>query len=464
MARVALVNLASLPMPGNEPIYPIGLRCVQDALDRADHETRLIDFVADPSAHRDLSWAAEPWDVIGFTIRNIDPIDLACDGHVDHYQEFIDRVRAVAGANPPLLVGGGPGYSLFADALLVRLGFDVGVVGPGEKVMLDIVASPERWRGAGRNLSGERHPGFLRDPLRHSRPLLTSYARLEGAMIGVETRRKTCYQGCVYCPYSYISGDNKGDLKPVELLATELRAIHDAGIRRVFFTDSIFNAELRYTKQVVRMLIEQDLPGLTWSAYFTPKPFDDEFAVMLASSDVETVVVSPDSLDDRMMRTLGKSFDTRHVTRFIERCRRHGLTIRVNIVFGGPGEDRESVRASAEYANSRLAQDELVMSVGYRILPSTALARQVSLHEDDLLSPTFYPLPPDLFDWVVRDFDSRFVSTRCLLNLMAGRASSRRMTRLPLRPGTAEEASGLPYLALKRQDAVHHRHTLGGAS
>lgn len=77
MTRVALVNLASLPMPGNEPIFPIGLRCVQDALHLAGHETRLIDFVEDPGALADLGWAAESWDVIGFTIRNIDPIDLA---------------------------------------------------------------------------------------------------------------------------------------------------------------------------------------------------------------------------------------------------------------------------------------------------------------------------------------------------------------------------------------------------
>lgn len=462
MGRVALVNLASLPMPGNEPIFPIGLRCIQDALDRADHETCLIDFIENPGSLEDLAWAAEPWDAIGFTIRNIDPIDLACDGHVDHYQEFIDRVRSAAGDNVPLLVGGGPGYSLFADALLKRLGFDVGVVGPGEKVMLEIVADPDRWRGSGKNLTGERYVGFLQNALRHPQSLMASYARLEGAMIGVETRRKTCYQGCVYCPYAYIDGDNEGDLKPVELIAAELREIHKAGIRRVFFTDSIFNSELRYAKKVVRAITALDLPDLTWSGYFTPKPFDDEFAALLRPSNVEHVVVSPDSLDDRMMRVLGKSFDTRHVTRFIERCRRHDLGIRVNIVFGGPGEDRESVRTSAEYVNARVAADELVMSVGYRILPKTALARQVSLHDDDLLSPTFYPLHQDLFSWVISDFDSRFITMRALLNLMAGRASSRRMTKIPLQPAKADGTDDHPYLALTRQGTANDGPTPSG--
>lgn len=451
MTRVALVNLASLPMPGNEPIFPIGLRCVQDALHLAGHETRLIDFVEDPGALADLGWAAESWDVIGFTIRNIDPIDLACDGHVDHYRNFIDRLRGTIGERAPLMVGGGPGYSLFADVLLDRLSLDVGVAGPGEQAILDIAADPDSYRKLGRNLPGKRYPGFLVDLLRHPRSLMEAYARFDGAMIGVETRRKTCYQGCVYCPYAYIDGNNEGDLKAQDLIAAELRAIHESGIRRIFFTDAIFNSELRYAKEVVRTIADQALPGLTWSGYFTPKPFDDEFADLLVGTGLEFVVVSPDSLDDRVMKLLGKSFDTRHVTRCIERCRARGLDLRVNVVFGGPGEDRESVRASARYANENLAANELVLSLGYRVLPATALARQVSMADADLLSPTFYPFDTELFSWIIEDLDSRFLTTPVMLNLMAGRTSSRRMTKVPLRSDTSPEVSSrFTYLALTR--------------
>ncbi|MFJ1459054.1 B12-binding domain-containing radical SAM protein [Nocardia sp. N2S4-5] len=450
MARVALVNLASLPMPGNEPIFPIGLRCIQNALDRAGHTTRLIDFVEDPDASADLSWASEPWDVVGFTIRNIDPIDLACGGHVEHYARFVHRVCDATGDRTPLLVGGGPGYSLFADELLRRLGFDAGVVGPGEQVMLDIVADPERYRGKRKNIPGRRYDGFTTELLRHPAALMAAYAATDDPMIGVETRRKTCYQGCVYCPYAYISGDNAGDLKPVDLIAAELQEIYDSGIRRVFFTDGIFNAEIRYAKEVARTIADLRLPGLRWSAYFTPKPFDDEFAQILASSGVDYIVISPDSLDDRMMKTLGKSFDIRHVDRCIDRCRRHGLDLRVNIVFGGPGENVDSVRASAEYANRKLRTGELIMHVGYRVLPETALARQLAMTEDDLLDPTFYPFDENLFSWVVEFLDKRFIPTGVLLNLMAGKTASRRMTKVPVPAGpTNSNVVDLPFLALR---------------
>jgi radical SAM superfamily enzyme YgiQ (UPF0313 family) len=438
-------------MVGNEPIFPIGLRCVQQALDQAGHDTRLIDFVEQPETFADLRWATENWDVIGFTIRNIDPIDLAFDSFIDHYEKFVSRVRDACTGRPPLFVGGGPGYSLFGNALVSRLGFDVGVVGPGEKAMLDIVAQPERYRGAGQNLRGERYADFLTDRLFHPHELMRAYARCSES-IGIETRRKTCYQECVYCPYAYISGDNSGDIKPLEFIADELRSIYDSGNRRIFFTDAIFNSELRFAKEVVRMISELSLPGLTWSAYFTPKPFDDEFAELLARSNVEMVMISPDSLDVGMMRTLGKRFDTRHVTRFIERCRQHNLPIRLSVVFGGPGENRETVCASAEYANANVASDELLINVGYRVLPATALSRQLGIPDDELLNPTFYPLDPELFLWIMEYFESRFLSTKRLLHLMVGSASTKRMIKVPHHEmGESGAVKDLPYLALARR-------------
>lgn len=449
MARVALINLASLPMAGNEPIFPIGLRCVQDALDRNGHETHLVDFVETPDELSNMTWLEQEWDVIGFTIRNIDPIDISCGTHVDDYISFVKRVRGELGrrGRAPVLVGGGPGFSLFGPVFVHRLILDIGVVGPGEQRMLQIAENPESFKGRNVVLQGERHQGFLSDVLVHPSSLMGAYARSKDAMIGVETRRKTCYQTCAYCPYAHIDGDNDGDLKPMELLSEEIRAIYDAGFRRIFFTDGIFNSELRYAKQVVRLLHELALDGLIWSAYFTPKPFDDEFAGLLVESGVETVVVSPDSLDPKVMRLLGKSFDTRHMTRFIERSRKHGLPIRVNVVFGGPGETQQSVQNSARYINENLADDELVAHVGYRILPSTGLARQVRMQDEDLLYPTFYPFDSDVFNWVLQGLESRFVTPGLMFNLLAGKASARRMTKVAV-PQGVQPVPGATYLAL----------------
>jgi radical SAM superfamily enzyme YgiQ (UPF0313 family) len=198
------------------------------------------------------------------------------------------------------------------------------------------------------------------------------------------------------------------------------------------------------------MLAESEFDGLSWSAYFSPAPFDDEFAELLANSGVETIVVSPDSLDDRMMRRLGKNFSLAAVDAFIARCRTHGLRLKVNIVFGGPGEDRESVANTARFANERLDDDELSMHVGYRILPQTSLAAQTGLAEEDLLNPAFYRFDDDLVRWIVEEMDARFLTPTVMMNLLAGRASARRMVKVAPPSDGVQVFQESSYVALSR--------------
>lgn len=417
-------------MPGNKPIFPIGVRCVQDALNKDAHETRLLDFVESPSAINDLSWVNQGWDIIGFAIRNIDPIDLSCGGHISEYEAFIRRVKqALSSEKKPVLVIGGPGYSLFAKSILERFDLDVGILGPGESAMQNIANDPEKFVRLKSVLVGQRYKSFGAQALKHPVKLMQAYASQEDAMIGVETMRRTCYQKCSYCPYAFIDGDNSGDFKPVAVIQDEIRHIYESGFRRIFFTDSIFNSQSA-AKPIVRMLGESNFEELSWSAYFSPKPFSKEFAKSLAISGIETVVISPDSLDVDMMKRLGKNFSLDDVERFIERCRNEGLNPKVNIVFGGPGETRNTVANTARYANEKLKDGELSMHVGYRILPNTALAEQTNLTEEQMLEPSFYPIDDEIISWVVAELDSRFLTPSVMMNLMAGRAAVRRMTKI----------------------------------
>lgn len=452
MSRILLVNLASLPMAGNEPIFPIGLRCIQDALLRSGHHVDLIDFVADPSAYDDLSWLDGDWDIVGFAIRNIDPIDLACPDHVGDYSSFVSRVRARLPENRPLIVVGGAGYSLFAETLRARLEADVGIVGPGEAIMTEIASDPGKYKDTQQVITGRPYPGFVRNALLHPASLLGAYAKLDNAMIGVETMRRTCFQKCVYCPYAYITGQNGGDHKPLELLARELEHIVNAGYKRIFLTDAIFNSQSQ-ALPIVKMLGEERFADLTWSAYFSPKPFREEFAQALSTSGVETVVISPDSLDPHMMKRLGKNFDLDSVLDCLEKCRRHQLSPMVNIVFGGPDETEETVATTCNFANEHLRTGELSMHVGYRILPETALAAEVGLPDEELISPTFYPLSEQIVAWIVRHLDARFLTPTVMVNLMAGRAAALRMERVAIDAKSAETSKRGEYAALRRKSA-----------
>ncbi|GHJ48999.1 hypothetical protein Cs7R123_63410 [Catellatospora sp. TT07R-123] len=369
------------------------------------------------------------------TIRNVDPIELACESHVPHYRDYAADLREAAGAaaDSILWVGGGPGFSLFAQEFTEALNLNVGVVGPGESVMLRLCKDPLR-SAEQRNVvvTGTPDPKFSTRVMDYDPELMAVYASKRSAMIGVETRRKSCYQGCTYCPYAHITKDDWGAERDIPALLAEVRAIHDAGIRQIFFTDAIFNADIRYAKKVVAALnSDLDCPGLRWSAYFTPKPFDREFAALLAESDVEYVVISPDSLHPGMMNEIGKSFGIQHVDRCLELCREFGLKPKINVVLGGPNENEDTARATLEYINQNLEPQELVLHIGYRVLPETAMSRQTETTAKELLEPTFLHIDPEMFGWLYKYLDSKFLKPEFILNAAAAKRGlrSRRVVR-----------------------------------
>jgi radical SAM superfamily enzyme YgiQ (UPF0313 family) len=82
---------------------------------------------------------------------------------------------------------------------------------------------------------------------------------------------------------------------------------------------------------------------------------------------------------------------------------RYGIRRMGFLMFGGPGETRESVEESLAFAES-LHLDSLRTTIGIRIYPHTELARRavadgVIAADDDLLEPKFY-LAPGLEPWI----------------------------------------------------------------
>jgi len=104
-----------------------------------------------------------------------------------------------------------------------------------------------------------------------------------------------------------------------------------------------------------------------------------------------------------ILKNLNKRYNVDQVRAASELLRKHGIRRMGFLLFGGPGETRESVRKSMDFADS-LELDALVLTKGIRIYPGTALEK-VARSEghiaggDDLLIPRFY-LARGLDDWL----------------------------------------------------------------
>ncbi len=416
---VVLVN----PNRMQPPIAPLALDYLAEALENAGLAVGLLDlcFSEDPDREIENYFRGNEPRLIGVTVRNTDDVYFVSqDFCLDKYAAVIDATRRCSDA--PIVLGGA-GYSVFPEAILDYLGLDLGIWGEGEDA-LPLLAKRIR---SGEDLSGvpalvhRGRDGVLRrNPARRSRldkiPALrrtaVDNARYfqEGGQIGIEAKRG-CGQLCHYC--ADIVGKGPLVTRPARVVVEEMRGLLDRGIDHFHFCDSEFNLPASHACEVCRELICLGLGGkLRWYAYCSPVPFSKELAEAFLKAGCAGINFGADSGSDAMLRRLGRNFTAADVEATARICREEGLNFMYDLLLGGPGETRDSLKETIDLMK-RISPARVGVSLGVRLFPGTRLMAEVQAEgllmsnpnvrgrvtgNPSLLAPIFYladDLAPD---------------------------------------------------------------------
>lgn len=393
------------------PTLPLGIGCVAEATRRAGHEIKLVDLLAkeDPElAVKEAVGSFSP-DVIGISIRNID--DQKMNGTrllLDHVKGVLSDCRSLS--NAPIVLGGA-GYSIFPERALEYLGADMGIQGEGEAAfvtLLDRLQTNSPLAGTpglylrGRGLQGERAYVQNLDEFLLPAPDLwePSYAEDSDFWMPVQTRRG-CSMDCSYCSTATIEGRRLRKRSP-EIVVQWMKSHFDRGFKRFYFTDNTFNLPPSYAGELCQQMLSSEL-GISWRCIIYPVKLNEELVKNMSGAGCREVSLGSESGSEQMLSSLNKRFrpeDVRHTSDLFKKykVRRTGF-----LLFGGPGETKETVEESFRFADS-LGLEMLKITVGIRIYPNTALARNameegIIESEDELLFPRFY-IQKDLEDWL----------------------------------------------------------------
>jgi radical SAM superfamily enzyme YgiQ (UPF0313 family) len=132
---------------------------------------------------------------------------------------------------------------------------------------------------------------------------------------------------------------------------------------------------------------------------------DEKLAELIYRAGGRDVALGFESGSDKMLKTLGKRFTTEDVRRISEIFGGQGVNRMGFLMLGAPGETRETVLESMEFAGS-LELEMVKLTAGVRIYPHTKLARiarekGIIEPEDDLFYPKFY-MEPGLEDFILQ--------------------------------------------------------------
>jgi len=390
---------------------PLGLNCVAVAARNAGHEIKWMDLMTGADHRISLSKEIRNYgpEVIGISVRNID------DQHMDDPKFLLTPLKEVVrdcrdASNAPLVLGGA-GYSIFPESALDYLEADMGIQGEGERafpLLLDRIQKGLPLSGVpglflrGKGLQGPRE--FVRDldtlPLPDAGISAAIACDRQEMWMPFQTRRG-CPLNCSYCSTFMIEGCTLRKRSPGSVIEAIARHV-DVGFERFYFVDNIFNIPPSYAERICQDIIERGLK-ISWRCIYYPGKTDERLIGLMSKSGCTEVSLGFESGSENILHRMNKKFGPAQVRRASESLGKNGIRRGGFLMLGGPGETKETVRESLDFADS-LHLDSLKITIGIRIYPNTALAKCATDEGlispgDNLLFPKFYVVK-DLNEWL----------------------------------------------------------------
>lgn len=400
------------------PIYPIGLSMISAALTDAGHEVLQADFLLHDSSLEAIGEEVRAYapDIVGISVRNIDNVNLMNEKYyIQNVKNIVTRIREVSSAKVLL---GGAGFSLIPDLILQETGADYGIVGEGERLMVEFMADAAKGIYPGNRLIGPAprlDGGNIGSALYDDR-LLQFYLH-SGSIASIQTKRG-CSSNCVYCTYPLLEGSRIRKRDPKEVVE-DIRRLRDKfNANYIFFVDSVFNDEEGAYLELIDEMLRQDL-SIPWTAFIKPGGLTDEIVLRMKKTGFAAAEVGADASSDSTLKKLGKDFLFRDVVECNDILTKHGIATSHFFMFGCPGETEETVHEGIRNILS-LKKCVAFIFMGIRILPETPLAK-IAIREnvieagDGMLKPVYYISPAVNKDWLEKTLTEAFEGVRhCL--------------------------------------------------
>src|SRR5579864_580505 len=226
-----------------------------------------------------------------------------------------------------------------------------------------------------------------------------------------------CPAMCTFCLWPQTHSGHRWRLRSAVDIANECRYVLEnfPGLKEIFFDDDTFNYRKARTLEVCAELKKLNF---TWSCTSRVTTDYDTLKAM-KDSGCRLLIVGYESGDQQILKNIKKGATIDMAQRFTENCHKLGLVIHGDFIVGLPGETRETLRKTIEYAK-KLDVETIQVSLGHAF-PGTEFYEHVKanglVNIDGMADETGHQLPNavypgfdrgELVEWVERFYSEYY--------------------------------------------------------
>ena len=171
-----------------------------------------------------------------------------------------------------------------------------------------------------------------------------------------------CPAQCTFCLWPQTHSGHRWRLRSAVDIANECRYVLEnfPGLKEIFFDDDTFN----YRKaRTIELCAELKKLNFTWSCTSRVTTDYDTLKAM-KEAGCRLLIVGYESGDEQILKNIKKGATIDMALRFTENCHKLGLTIHGDFIVGLPGETRDTLRNTIDFAK-RIDAETVQISIAH---------------------------------------------------------------------------------------------------
>jgi len=157
-----------------------------------------------------------------------------------------------------------------------------------------------------------------------------------------------CPARCTFCLWPQVTTGHSYRTRSPENVYAEVKNMRHLfpEMREIFFDDDTFTADRERSRRIA-----QDLGtlGYTWSTNSRAN-VDYETLKIMKDGGLRLFVIGYESGNEQILKNIKKGVDIRRARQFTEDCHKLGILIHGTFIFGLPGETKQTIRQTIDFA------------------------------------------------------------------------------------------------------------------
>jgi radical SAM superfamily enzyme YgiQ (UPF0313 family) len=137
--------------------------------------------------------------------------------------------------------------------------------------------------------------------------------------------------------------------RPVENITDELRYLKNLGYKEIYFNDQTFGIKKTRTKELCKRMIKEEL-NFGWVCWSRVDIINEELLKIMKKSGCHTILFGVETANEKSLKSMGKGYTLRDVEETFRLCKKYGVRTLATYILGLPGEDKNSIMETIEFA------------------------------------------------------------------------------------------------------------------